>query len=213
VTRPPLLVMALATAFLLLVASLVIGSFVTPEFPPYPLTPPPSAAQLGSAGADSLVGPELYTFDASGSGAWRRFHFARSAVVESGPWDIAFKRNKVMTAPGAGIVNLGPVAFDSVAEVPIVGYATTMAGGGASLDSNNAAVGKWYEYSMLSHLLTSKRHVYAVRTADGRFAKLEILAYYCRDAGAACYTIRYAFQGNGSRRMTNDVPTLRAEGS
>lgn len=205
--------MALALAFLLLVASLVIGSFVTPEFPPYPLTPPPSAAQLRGAPADSLVGPVTYTFDASGGDAWRRFHFGRGALVDSGDWDIAFRRNKVMTAPGAGIVDLGPVAFDSVDEVPASGYAITLAGGGASRDSNNAAVGKWYEYSMLSHLLTSKRHVYAVRTADGRFAKLEILAYYCRDAGAACYTIRYAFQGNGSRRVANDVPTFGAEGS
>lgn len=183
--RPPLLVLALAAAFVLLVAALLIGSFTTPEFPPYPLTPPPTPEQLARP-ADTLVGPVLYTLDASGGEEWRRFHFARSAVVASGPWDIAFRRNKVMTAPGTKVRDLGKVAFDSVARAPAEGYASD-------------SIGKWYDYSMLSHLLTSKRHVYAVRTADGRFAKLEILAYYCRDAGAACYTIRYA--------------TLRAEGS
>jgi len=89
------------------------------------------------------------------------------------------------------------VPFDSVAQVPVDGYAATEFG----RDTVNPGVGKWYAYSMLSHLLTSKGHVYAVRTSDGRYAKLEIVAYYCRDVGAACYTIRYAFQGNGSRRV------------
>jgi len=68
-------------------------------------------------------------------------------------------------------------------------------------DTTNPGVGKWYRYSMLSHLLTSRRHVYAIRTADGHYAKLELLAYYCADAGTACLTFRYAYQGDGSRRV------------
>jgi hypothetical protein len=190
-------VLALAGAFLLLVASLVIGSFTTPEFPPYTVTAP-RAAPVG----DSLAGPATYTLDASAGDAWRRFDFARNAVVDAGSWDIAFRRHHVIAAPGegggAGIVDLGTVPFDSVREVPAEGYTPTEFG----RDTVNPAVGRWYAYSMLSHLLTSKGHVYAVRSADGRYAKLEILAYYCRDVGAACYTVRYAFQGDGSRRVT-----------
>jgi hypothetical protein len=196
-SRPPILVLALAGAFLLLVASLVIGSFTTPEFPAYAVTvPPPRPAPVG----DSIVGPSTYTLDASAGDGWRRFDFARNAVVESGSWDIAFRRNHMIAAPGAGIADLGAVAFDSVREVPAAGgsYAPTAFG----RDTVNPGVGKWYAYSMLSHLLKPKGHVYAVRTADGRYAKLEILAYYCRDVGAACYTVRYAFQGDGSRRVT-----------
>jgi len=191
-SRPPILVLVLAAAFLLLVASPVIGSFTTPEFPPYALTVP-AAAAVG----DSLVGPSTYTLDASAGEAWRRFDFSRNAVVDAGPWDIAFRRHHLIAAPSAGIADLGAVPFDSVAQVPADGYAATELG----RDTVNAGVGKWYAYSMLSHLLTSKRHVYAVRTSDGRYAKLEIVAYYCRDVGAACYTIRYAFQGNGSTRV------------
>jgi hypothetical protein len=193
-SRPPILVLALAVAFLLLVAALVIGSFVTPEFPPYTLT----VARPTPVG-DSLVGPGTYTLDASAGESWRRFDFARNAVVEAGPWDIAFRRHHVITAPGGrgGIVDLGVVPFDSVREVPADGYAPTQ----FARDTVNPGIGKWYAYSMLSHLLTSKRHVYAVRAADGRYAKVEILAYYCRDVGAACYTLRYAFQGDGSRRV------------
>jgi hypothetical protein len=194
-SRPPILVLALAGAFLLLVASLVIGSLTTPEFPPYAVTaPPPRLAPVG----DSLVGPGTYTLDASAGEGWRRFDFSRDAVVDSGSWDIAFRRHHLIAAPGAGIADLGAVPFDSVREVPVAGYAPTEFG----RDTVNPGVGKWYAYSMLSHLLKPKGHVYAVRTADGHFAKLEILAYYCRDVGAACYTVRYAFQGDGSRRVT-----------
>jgi HmuY protein len=195
-TRPPILVLVLAGAFLLLMASLLIGSFTKPEFPPYALTLA-APAPVG----DTLVGPATYTLDASAGDRWRRFHFGRNAVVDSsgGAWDIAFRRHHLIAAPasGAGIVDLGTVPFDSVREAPAAGYVATELAG----DTVNPGVGKWYAYSMLSHLLTSRHHVYAVRTADGRYAKLEILAYYCRDVGAACYTFRYAFQGDGSRQL------------
>ena len=191
--RPPLLVLALAASFLLLVASLLIGALSRPELPPYSLS-----ATTPVAVGDSLVGSVTYTLDASAGDRWREFHFARGAVVDSGPWDIAFRRNHVIAAVGAGALDLGPLTFDSVREVPASGYAATEQGG----DTVNPGIGKWYDYSMLSHLLASKHHVYAVRTADGRYAKLELLAYYCKDVGAACYTFRYAFQGDGSRRVT-----------
>jgi hypothetical protein len=187
-------VLALAGAFLLLVASLLIGSLTTPEFPPYTVT-----AERPLPVGDSLVGPATYTLDASAADRWRRFDFGRNSAVDSGGWDVAFRRNHLIAAPGAGIRDLGAVPFDSVREVPADGYeATDMESG---RDTVNPAVGKWYAYSMLSHLLTSKRHVYAVRTAGGRYAKLEVLAYYCRPVGAACYTFRYAFQGSGGRRL------------
>ncbi|HEY3220275.1 MAG TPA: HmuY family protein [Gemmatimonadales bacterium] len=173
-TRPPILVLVLAAAFLLLVASLLIGAFTKPELPPYQLTRAPAT-------------DGVYTLDASRGDRWQRFDFARNAVVDSGPWDIAFRRNHVITAPGAAALDLGPVSFDSSAEVPAEGYAATSFGA----DTVNPAIGKWYAYSMWSHLLNSNHHVYAVRRASGQVAAFEILAYYCREVGSACYTIRY----------------------
>jgi hypothetical protein len=181
-------------AFALLIASLVIGSLTTPEFPPYtPTVPPPHPAVVG----DSLVGPVTYTLDASSTDRWRHFDFSRSAVVDSGGWDIAFRRFHLITAPGAGIVDLGLVPFDSVQELPTAGYLPNT----NASDTTNPGVGKWYAYSMLSHLLTSKRHVYGVRTAGGRYAKVELLAYYCKDVGTACITFRYDYQGDGTSRV------------
>jgi hypothetical protein len=158
--KAPLLIWALAAAFLLLVASLLIGSFTRPAFPPYELGPHPDST---------------YTLDASGGDEWRWWR------------DVGFRRNHVITALGGGAIDLGPVAFDSVVAVPVEGYVPTS----FAADTTNPAIGKWYAYSMLSHLLTSKHHVYAVRTPAGEFAKLEILAYYCRQVGTACYTVRY----------------------
>ncbi|OLC08551.1 MAG: hypothetical protein AUH42_01145 [Gemmatimonadetes bacterium 13_1_40CM_70_11] len=115
-----------------------------------------------------------------------------------GAWDIAFRRFHLIAADGAGILDLGPVPFDSVRELPVTGYQGNAVVGE---DTTNPGVGKWYAYSMLSHLLTSKHHVYGVRTADGHYAKLELLAYYCADAGTACLTFRYAYQGGRRRRV------------
>jgi hypothetical protein len=182
----------MAAAFLLLVGALVIGSFTRPELPPYTLTVPAPVAV-----GDTLFGPATYTLDASSTEQWRRFAFDRAAVVDSGAWDVAFRRFHLITAPGGGIIDLGLVPFDSVAELPADTYVTNAVAG----DTTNPAVGKWYEYSMLSHLLMSKHHVYAVRTARGKYAKLEFLAYYCKDAGTACVTFRYSYQGSGSRRV------------
>jgi len=193
-SRPPILVLVLAAAFLLLVAALVIGALTKPEFPPYHLT---TAAEAQPA-RDALVGPVLYTLDASSTDAWQRFAFSRGATVGAGdPWDLAFRRFHVVAAAGAGIQDLGAVPFDSVPLVPEQGYL----GNVADPDTTNPGVGKWYRYSMLSHLLTSKQHVYAVRTAGGRYAKFELLTYYCADVGVACITFRYAYQGDGSRRV------------
>ena len=155
----PLLVWAMAAAFLLLVASLLIGAFTKPEFPPY---------ELG------LHGDSTYTLDASRGDTWHWWG------------ELGFRRNHVITAPGAGAIDLGPAVFDSVTELPADGYVPTSYAG----DTANAAIGKWYEYSMWSHLLTSRHHVYAIRGVNGALAKLEILAYYCREVGAACYTVR-----------------------
>lgn len=182
----------MGVAFALIVLSLVIGSLARPEFPPYTVTQP-RPTPVG----DSLVGPATYTVDASATDRWRRFDFARNAVVDSGPWDIALRRFRVVAAPGAGIVDLGRLPFDSVRELPAVGYLPNTVGS----DTSNPGMGKWYAYSMLSHLLTTKHHVYGVRTAGGKYAKLELLAYYCKDAGTACVTFRYAYQGDGTRRV------------
>ena len=158
--KAPILVWVLAAAFLLLVASLLIGGLTKPEFPPYALGSHPDGT---------------YTLDASRGDQWVWWR------------ELGFRRNHVITAPGAAAVDLGVVSDDWPTDVPHEGYVPTTFGA----DTTNPAIGKWYAYSMWSHLLTSNHHLYAVRTAAGEFAAFEILAYYCREVGSACYTVRY----------------------
>jgi hypothetical protein len=143
------------------------------------------------------------TVDATSGEAWRYFSFRRGAVVaEPGPndWDLAFRRFHIIAngGPGftgaGGILDLGPVGFDGVRTVPPAGYAANALGP----DPTNAAIARWYTYGFFSHLLMPKPHVWAVRTADGRFAKIEIVSYYCPGMLAGCLTFRYVYQGDGS---------------
>jgi hypothetical protein len=183
----------LAVAAVLLVAA----SLRRPELPTYA----PTAADAHEVG-DSLVGPVTYTVDASASEDWRFFDFSRGSVVQApGPmeWDLAFRRFNIATNGGEGLlgrggaIDLGPGAFDTIFSVPEQGYLGSV----APRDSTNAALADWYDYGFTSHLLRPKPRLYAVRTADGRYAKLEILSYYCPGAQPGCLTFRYVYQGRG----------------
>jgi len=165
-----------------------------PMYAPSPVVP-------DSAG-EARVGPLLRTVDATASDRWTHFSFQAGAVVrDPGPtdWDLAFRRFQIIANGGqgffgeGGILDLGEVPFDEVRTVPLEGYVPTAARG----DSVNAAIREWYDYSFLSHLLTPRPRVYAIRTADGRLAKLELLGYYCPGAQPGCVTFRYVYAGDG----------------
>ena len=145
----------------------------------------------------ALVGPVLYTVDATAPEAWRHFSFRLGSVVETGGaphWDLAFRRYAIIAGPGAGILDLGKRRFDEVRAVPPAGY---QANEGAA-DPRNPAIAGWYDYGFFSHVLSPRPRVWAVRTADGHYAKLEMVGYYCVGAQPGCVTFRYSYQGNGS---------------
>lgn len=179
----------------------VASSLRRPAVEAWPPTPP-----FPVEAGDALIGPRTYTLDASSTVEWAAFDFSRGSAVPAGDpagWDIAFRRFNVMVNGGAGfggragIVDLGVVAFDSVMEAPAEGYS----GSDASRDSVVDGLAKWYDYGFTSHVLRSKRRVWAIRTADGRYARLQILSYYCPGATPGCITFRYTYQGDGSRRL------------
>lgn len=162
----------------------------------------PTRNVVEEAGAFT-VGPRTVTIDASDGGVWRYFDFSRGSVVEKpGPkeWDIAFRRFGIMVNGGgafvgeAGVLSLGDVPFDSVSVLPTDGYVRS----GVVRDSVNSAIERWYDYGWTSHLLTPKAEVFALRTADGRYAKFQFVGYYCPGPVAGCVTFRYVYQGGGA---------------
>ena len=157
---------------------------------------------------DRLVGPSVITVDGRGD-ELTLFDFSTRSVVESPDplgWDLAFRRFTILANGGpdfagqGGILDLGITSLDSLTNVPTSGYAVNTPGGEVS----NAATTQWYDYSWTSHVLSPKPNVFAVRTADGRYAVFEILSYYCPAAQAGCTTIRYRYQGAGGTVFAPD---------
>jgi hypothetical protein len=170
-----------------------------------PLTFYPVSAVDPQEVGDRLVGPTLYTVDGRGAEPVL-FDFSSGSVVESpGPlgWDLSFHRFTILANGGAdfagqgGIIDLGVTSLDSLTAVPTSGYQGNTTG----RDVSNEATAGWYEYSWTSHVLSPKPTVFAVRTADGRYAAFQILSYYCPTAQAGCMTIRYRYQGAGGTEL------------
>ena len=83
----------------------------------------------------------------------------------------------------------GPLAFDDAD--PSTGPIALPAGN----ETTHHPLGRWYRYSMFSHLLEPNEHLYLIRTDEGRVVKLEVLSYYCPGLTAGCLTFRYGSAG------------------
>ena len=130
-------------------------------------------------------------------------------------WDLGFSRTKIITNSGAtnplgktGVINLGPVDFDSVNEAPQKGYIEDKLSFGNLINKEFTG---WYNYRTRTHNIESKNNVYVVKMADKGFMKMRILNYYCgkKDQDcrtmmcsrqqAACLTVEYVLANNGSK--------------
>ena len=107
-------------------------------------------------------------------------------------WDMGFQRTKIITNSGetnpngkAGVVNLGKVDFDKVAEAPANGYKQDSRAWGKI---SNPSLSDWYVYRTRTHNVESQRNVYVARVAENRFMKFRILNYYCSHQEADCAT-------------------------
>ena len=186
------------TVIVLIMVCAVVFIWTSLERPEVP-TFTPTVAAAAEVGTEQDA--RTMTVDASDSEVWRFFDFSRGSVVEAPgeeEWDIAFRRFQIIANGGrgmegqAGATSLEDMTFESVSSVPETGYVMA-----ERSDSVNAVLEDWYNYSFTSHLLEPKPIVYAIRTADGRYAKLEILGYYCVGVLPGCTTFRYVYQGGG----------------
>ena len=186
------------TVIVLIMVCAVVFIWTSLERPEVP-TFTPTVAAAAEVGTEQDA--RTMTVDASDSEVWRFFDFSRGSVVEAPgeeEWDIAFRRFQIIANGGrgmegqAGATSLEDMTFESVSSVPETGYVMAERN-----DSVNAVLEDWYNYSFTSHLLEPKPIVYAIRTADGRYAKLEILGYYCVGVLPGCTTFRYVYQGGG----------------
>lgn len=193
----PIWLAAAFGVFLLVLGYLVAASLMRREMPTFePTATPPTSPRHPFTNSPVV---DTVTIDARDDGDWQFFDFARGTTVpppDTAGWDLALRRFHVIAA--GGVADLGRRPFETVALAPEGGYAPTLLG----RDTVNAAIDRWYRYSYFTHLLEPNGHVYAVRTREGRFAKLEFLSYYCPGLSAGCPTFRYLYRPDGSRDFT-----------
>lgn len=151
--------------------------------------------------------PDTITLDARRRDVWTLFDLETGRVVTGGDaWDIGVKRHRLALNGGdgfsgsAGAVRL-EVPFEEVREAPATGYTQSRVTPGG--DTVHAVLDEWYTYDFFSHLLEPDAITFALRTADGRYAKMRVLAYYCPGPEPGCMTIEYAYQDDGSRRLAS----------
>ena len=146
--------------FLAIIVLLLAPTVIKPRVITYAPTP----AGVTRPAEGRLVSDTI-TVDAGDEQRWRFVNLDRGAVVvppDTAGWDLALRRFHLI--PSGAIVNLGPVAFDSVAAAPDTGYVASR----FAHDTTNTVTDHWYQYSYASHLLSPKPDVYVVRTRTGR---------------------------------------------
>lgn len=144
--------------------------------------------------------------NASSEKDWVYFDFSRGKTVQiqdptSLAWDLAFRRGKVISNGGAtnkfgkaGLIDLKVKEFDRVQKVPLENYIQDAA---TRTEPENKVLEKWYNYNYFTHKLTAKKNVYAVRTSDSKYAKVQFLSFYCDNKETGCIKMRYSYQGSG----------------
>ena len=159
---------------------------------------PPGFAPTAAASAAASTGVLQYTADATDQERWVYFDFSSGAVVSSPgslDWDVAFRRSAVLTNGGvtnsqgmSGAIDLGGLPIED-AIPPLDGFLEDAAQESGGVE--NSALRKWYSYSLVTHVVSSKNHVYAMRSADGEVFLLAFVSYYCDDGSSGCITFRY----------------------
>jgi hypothetical protein len=152
--------------------------------------------------ADPGQEPIRYTVDARSKQEWILFDFNTGELVDgdfTAPgWDIALQRTKALTNSGVtnpsgpgGAYDLGEVPLaEAIAPATAVFEVDVLAGEDED-EPENPAIGGWYRYSFIKHVVSVKPNTYLVRTGEDQDALVQFDSYYCEDEEPACITFSY----------------------
>lgn len=131
-----------------------------------------------------------------------------AADAKTKNWDIAFSKTTIATnsgtsGPGEGGAIVLEKPFDQVNEAPKDGYKTD---GDAGFAIPGGSGNSWYKYDMSVHaILPIPGRTLLIKTANGKFAKVEIISYYkgapedVPTEESSYYTFRYAIAGEDGK--------------
>ncbi len=171
----------------------------------------PADTIIGISSQGQPFGAGVYSFFSLRTNSW-----VSNADSASTNWDLAFsgttiRVNNQTSGPGTGGAFVWVGAFESLTTIPVdsvfkldnhpVSYAIPKGSGKG-----------WYNYDGANNLLTPiPGRVLVIRTANGKYAKLEVLNYYKGGVTPAAnatdqvkineqryYTFRFTYQSNGT---------------
>jgi hypothetical protein len=170
--------------FLVAIGYLMAASFTRRAAPTFA----PTVGERTRAADWERVG-DVLTVDATDGKQWRYVSLETgrvSTAPDTAGWAFAVRRYNL---------RVNGEAFDT-GETDFETLGTTRGETRAALrvgpPRDRGDVGKWYRYSLLTHLLESNWHVYVVPSKAGRPFKMQIVSYYCPGLKAGCMTVRYA---------------------
>lgn len=155
-----------------------------------PNIPSQSGRVTNTQGTGGIVTSQINAMDQT---SWVYFQFAGAKEVmpqdpqNSADWDVALLRFQIkvnggISGSGGVEVALAPgAAFDALPQAPRGGYVTDQVDGAdEDTDPDYAFVqgGTWYNYNVMTHILTPKDQVYVVRAATGKYYKMQLTGYY-----------------------------------
>lgn len=168
-----------------------------------------SCGKSKSLSAPLKADTSIVVVNFSNSSTYTFFSFKNKTVVANSDsatakWDFGlrlttFLINSNASGPGSAGVILQNGLFDDITTAPTTGYAY-------DTTSSKLAIkdGSWYNYNPATHsFVPAPGKVFVFRTADGNFAKMEILeATYEPFTGYTPnkidYKIRFIYQPNGT---------------
>ncbi|MGF1533614.1 MAG: HmuY family protein [Bernardetiaceae bacterium] len=202
----------------LLLLALLLGACSSDDDEATPAAEPLEVLTVNDLAADPTTGRDPDTGAPISSGRFTFFSLRQNAIVANtdsatANWDIAFRGTTIWINGGAvrsgqGGAYIHTGLFDELTSIPDnQTFAQDNSTADLAIPAGSGA--GWYNYNPGANTITPiPGRVLVIRTADGRFAKLEIVSYY-RGAPAEptmmdparYYTFRYAFQPDGSRNF------------
>jgi hypothetical protein len=157
--------------------------------------------------------------DTANTGRFTFFSLRDSAIVPNSDsattrWDIAFRATTIIINGGpirfgqGGAIVLTGTDFNTLETLPETGWRVDSSATSLAIPTGSGRA--WYNYNQQTNVISPiPGVVLGIRTADGRYAKLQILSYYLNAPAnpngfadrARVYTFRYVFQPNGSRTV------------
>jgi len=169
------------TCILLLLLAMFIGPNMGQSEPGFPIQETPVVQEDGSQQVTLLTAHKE---------KWIPFSFELGRVVPAGAMADLYVRRYQFQIP-RGALDLGETSLAEAVLPPSPSWRMDSDVDGVLV---NPAIERWYSYSYMSHLLSSKDHSYAVQLASGKTAFLKVVSYYCEPEGSGCLTLNYRIQ-------------------